>query len=91
MADSNSEVTFNIIEHFGVLATENSGWTKEFNYVSWNSREAKYDIRSWAPDKTKMGRGITLTGIECDNLKGLLNKHGSQFTNLSETSQTAQS
>ncbi|RYM06158.1 hypothetical protein EWH99_03470 [Sporolactobacillus sp. THM7-7] len=73
MAGSNSEVRCNIVQHFGVLATESSGWTKELNLVSWNDREAKYDIRSWAPDKKKMGRGITLTGVECDVLRSLLN------------------
>ncbi|RYL95640.1 hypothetical protein EWI07_00210 [Sporolactobacillus sp. THM7-4] len=73
MASSNSEVHFDIVKHFGILATESNGWTKELNLVSWNDRDAKYDIRSWAPDKKKMGRGITLTGIECDALRTLLN------------------
>ncbi|MCL1631083.1 PC4/YdbC family ssDNA-binding protein [Sporolactobacillus sp. CPB3-1] len=75
MADSNSEVTFSIVTHYGIIATENSGWTKELNLVSWNAREAKFDIRSWAPDKKKMGRGITLTNVECDTLRNLLNRH----------------
>ncbi|GGL46164.1 YdbC family protein [Sporolactobacillus putidus] len=73
MAETNSEVHFSIIQHFGVLATESTGWTKELNLVSWNDRDAKYDIRSWAPDKKKMGRGITLTGVECNALRTLLN------------------
>ncbi|WP_028983991.1 YdbC family protein [Sporolactobacillus terrae] len=93
MTDSNSEVTFAIVEHYGVLATENSGWTKEFNLVSWNQREAKYDIRSWAPDKKKMSRGITLTGLECDTLKRLLNRHPLSASNPSNGTpvQTSQS
>lgn len=91
MADSNSEVSFNIVEHFGVIATENSGWTKELNLVSWNEREAKYDIRSWAPDKKKMGRGVTLTGTECDSLKSLLNTRFSRTSStIQENTQTAQ-
>jgi hypothetical protein len=91
MPDSNSEVTFTIVEHFGVIATENSGWTKELNLVSWNAREAKYDIRSWAPDKKKMGRGVTLTGVECDTLKSLLNIRLSPSANAQEPTPSSQS
>ncbi|MFT8361859.1 MAG: PC4/YdbC family ssDNA-binding protein [Sporolactobacillus sp.] len=68
-----SEIQFSILKHYGVLSTESSNWTKELNLVSWNNREAKYDIRSWAPDKKKMGRGITLNGEECALLRTLLN------------------
>lgn len=70
---SGSSVHFTILKEYGVLSTESSGWSKELNLVSWNEREAKYDIRSWAPDKKKMGRGITLTGDECVLLRSLLN------------------
>lgn len=72
-SSSSNAVRFSVIEHFGILATESSGWTKEFNLVSWNDREAKYDIRSWAPDKKKMGRGITMNDVECEALRTLLN------------------
>ncbi|MFX3616850.1 MAG: YdbC family protein [Sporolactobacillus sp.] len=68
-----SSLHFSILKQYGVLSTESSGWSKELNLVSWNDREAKYDIRSWAPDKKKMGRGITLTGDECALLRTLLN------------------
>lgn len=84
MAESNSEVSFSIIQHFGVLATETSGWTKELNLVSWNEREAKYDIRSWAPDKKKMGRGITMTDVECGALRSLLNTRFPQAPRVSQ-------
>ena len=40
------------------------GWTKELNRVSFNGAPAKYDIRTWSPDHTKMGKGITLTNEE---------------------------
>ncbi|WKB35095.1 PC4/YdbC family ssDNA-binding protein [Terrilactibacillus sp. S3-3] len=68
-------VRFKIVQHFGVLSEEDSGWTKEFNFVSWNDRDAKYDLRSWSPDKTRMGRGITMTNDECQSLHALLNHH----------------
>ncbi|WP_100487439.1 YdbC family protein [Sporolactobacillus pectinivorans] len=73
MAETKSEVRFNLIQHFGVIAKESGGWTKELNLVSWNDRDAKYDIRSWAPDRKKMRRGITLSGVECETLRSLLN------------------
>ena len=33
----------------------------EFNRVSLNEAPAKYDIRAWNPDHTKMGKEITLS------------------------------
>jgi len=34
------------------------------NRVSFNGAPAKYDIRTWSPDHTKMGKGITLSNEE---------------------------
>ena len=34
--------------------------------------DIKYDIRDWAPDHEKMGKGITLTEEEAARLKELL-------------------
>lgn len=85
MPASHDKVTCQIVQHFGIIATDSGGWTREFNLVSWNGREAKYDIRSWSPDKKKMGRGITMTGVECDTLRTLLN---SRFPRISAASQT---
>ena len=46
------------------LSENDKGWTKELNRVSFNGAPAKYDIRTWSPDHTKMGKGITLTNEE---------------------------
>jgi len=67
-------IQFDIVEHFGVLSSEKSGWQKELNLVSWNTRAPKYDIRDWAPDHQKMGKGITLSEDEAKNLAELLVK-----------------
>ncbi len=67
-----SEVTFEIVEEIGVLSESTKGWKKELNKVSWNGGVAKYDIRDWAPDHSKMGEGITLTDEEAGKLKELL-------------------
>ncbi len=68
------EVKFEIIESFGVLSTTPSGWTKELNLISWNGGEPKYDIRQWAPDHAKMGKGVNLSREEAEELKQLLTK-----------------
>jgi len=43
------------------------------NLVSWNGNPAKYDIRDWAPNHEKMGKGITLT---CEEMHMLLEYMG---------------
>ena len=63
-----AEFTFEIEEKLLVLSENDKGWTKELNRVIFNGAPAKYDIRSWSPDHTKMGKGITLTNEEFDVL-----------------------
>lgn len=47
------------------MLSENArGWRKELNLISWNGRPPKFDLREWAPDHEKMGKGITLTNEE---------------------------
>ena len=67
-----AEFTYEIVEELGVLSETSRGWTKELNLISWNGREAKYDIREWAPEHEKMGKGVTLSGDEAAALKALL-------------------
>ena len=45
------------------------------NKISWNGGIAKYDLRDWAPNHEKMGKGVTLTEEEALNLKTLLNQN----------------
>ncbi|KHD46052.1 YdbC family protein [Streptococcus hongkongensis] len=59
-----AEFTFTIEEHLITLSENDKGWTKELNRVSFNGAPAKWDIRTWSPDHTKMGKGITLTNDE---------------------------
>lgn len=67
-----NQVTFEIKEHIGVLSKSPKGWTKELNRVAWNGKEAKYDLRDWAPEHERPGRGITLTDEEFVAFKELL-------------------
>ncbi|MFA9414488.1 MULTISPECIES: YdbC family protein [Streptococcus] len=59
-----SEFTFEITERLLVLSTNDKGWSKELNRVSFNGAEPKFDIRMWNEDHTKMGKGITFTNEE---------------------------
>lgn len=54
------EVTFEITESIGVIASYSTGWKKELNLVKWNDGAPKYDIRDWDPGHEHMSRGITL-------------------------------
>ena len=67
-----NDIKFEIKKEIGVLSESAKGWRKELNLVSWNGAEAKYDIREWAPEHEKMGKGITLTKEEADKLLVLL-------------------
>lgn len=67
-------VKYEIVESFGIISSTPSGWAKELNLVSWNDSEPKYDIRQWSPDHSKMGKGVSLTREEAEELAKLLEK-----------------
>jgi len=64
--------SYEVVKHFGVISSEKNGWQKELNMVSWNGRAPKLDVRDWAPNREKMGKGITLTEGEAAALAELL-------------------
>jgi len=68
-----ADLKFEITKSLGVLSEGSKGWQKEINLVSWNERKPKIDIRDWAPEHEKMGKGITLNYEEIKKLKELLN------------------
>ena len=68
------EFSYEILEEIAVLSENPKGWRKEFNLVSWNGRPAKFDIRDWAPDHEKMGKGVTLSKEEFAALKEAIEK-----------------
>ncbi|MBE5851155.1 MAG: hypothetical protein E7298_13650 [Lachnospiraceae bacterium] len=67
-----SDFQYEIVESIGVLSESPKGWKKELNRISWNGGAPKYDIRDWAPDHEKMGKGVTLTDEELQALKALI-------------------
>ncbi len=66
------EFTYEIVETLGTLSETAKGWTKELNLISWNGREPKLDIREWAPEHEKMGKGVTLTEEEAQEILKIL-------------------
>lgn len=69
-----ADIKFEIQETVGNVSQSPKGWTKELNLISWNGKAPKYDLRDWAPEHEKMGKGITLTAEELKALRDLLNR-----------------
>ncbi|MCD8509575.1 MAG: hypothetical protein LRY73_06615 [Bacillus sp. (in: Bacteria)] len=69
-----ADIKYEIVKHVGVVSQGSKEWKRELNLISWNNREPKFDIRDWAPNYEKMGKGITLSNQELKVLKDLLNQ-----------------
>lgn len=68
-----ADIKFEIEKELGAISESSKGWTKELNLISWNGKDAKYDLRDWAPQHEKMGKGITLSLEEVKKLRDILN------------------
>jgi hypothetical protein len=51
-----ADIKFELVKM--ILSESAKGWKKELNLISWNNKEAKYDLRDWSPEKDKMGKGL---------------------------------
>jgi hypothetical protein len=69
-----AEIKFEIKQTVGAISQSPKGWNKELNLISWNGKEPKYDLRDWAPEHEKMGKGVTLNVEELKILRDLLNE-----------------
>jgi hypothetical protein len=67
------EIKYELVESIGIVSEGKNGWNKELNLIKWNEREAVYDIRTWSPDREKMGKGITISVEEAKVLRDMLN------------------
>lgn len=67
-----AELKYEIVENLGILSVNQKGWRKELNLVSWNEREAKFDLREWNEEHTRMSKGITFTSEEARVLYEIL-------------------
>jgi hypothetical protein len=68
------EIKYDIVEHLGVISETARGWTREVNLISWNGHEPKIDVRDWAPDHSKMSKGLTFTKEELVELTKIAEK-----------------
>ena len=66
------EIKYDIVDEIGVLSENAKGWRKELNLISWNGAKPKFDIRDWAPEHEKMGKGVTLSEEELAALKSII-------------------
>lgn len=71
------EFSYEIMEHIAVLSENQKGWRKELNLIAWNGRPPKFDIREWAPNHEKMGKGLTFTNEEIEALRKALEEMAS--------------
>ena len=69
------DVQFEIVEHIATIEEFGSGWTFEFNLVTWNGGEPKYDLRNWNEDHTKCSKGMTLFSNEMETIAKAYKKH----------------
>ncbi len=67
-----AEFRYEIQENLGVISESSNGWSRELNLISWNGGNPKYDIRDWAPEHEKMGKGIGLTKDELESLYNII-------------------
>ncbi|MFD2212614.1 YdbC family protein [Metabacillus endolithicus] len=68
-----ANIKFDIQQNLGIISEGAKGWKKEFNLISWNGRDPKYDIRDWDEQHEKMGKGVTLSKEEIIQLREILN------------------
>lgn len=68
-----AEFKYDIVKEYGILSESPKGWNKELNLISWNGRDPKFDIRDWASNHEKMGKGITLGKEDLIKLRDILN------------------
>ena len=66
-----AEIKYEVVQRIAVLSQRPRGWERQLNLISWNDGEPKYDTRDWSPVGTRMGKGISLSGVGRGILKGI--------------------
>ena len=65
-------MTLEVVKKIALISGAETGFRKELNFVSWNGKEPKYDLRIWSPEGIAL-RGLTLTEDEAKALQKVLN------------------
>jgi len=73
-----SEPKYEIVKKIAELSN-NGKWKKEINVIKWNGGKAKLDIRSWAVEEDRIGKGITLNHDEASLLAESLTNYDSEI------------
>jgi hypothetical protein len=72
MSTGRDPFTFTIVEHIGVIDTNESNWNFEANIVRCCDGPEKLDLRYWSADHQRMQRGLTCTKEQALKLAQLL-------------------
>lgn len=72
---SNNEFTHEVIEYLGQLDNKETGWSKSIARIAWGDNPTTLDIRYMNIISNKMGKGISLTDEEADNVVNMLLEH----------------
>ena len=67
------DIKYEMIEFLGsIKENSNSDWSKSVAKIAWNNNPSTIDIRNMNLSQDIMGKGISLTDEEVDNLVDLL-------------------
>ena len=69
------KVEVNVVEHIATIAEYRSGYDLELNLISYNGYAPRYDLRRWDKMGNRMGKGITFTADEADEIVRALKNH----------------
>ena len=75
MKKDQSNYNFKIHEKIGIVSERPNGWALELNVVSFNGRDARYDLREWRNDHTELRNGARFSESDLKPLMELIGKH----------------
>ena len=70
-----SNYDFKIIKEIGVVSEKTNGWKLELNLVSFNGRDAKYDLREWRNDHKELRSGVRFSESDLKPLMEIISSY----------------
>lgn len=64
------DFSFEIIKDFGAFG--DGEWQKHLTLIKWGNNQPTFDLRTWSPDMSKCGKGLTLTDADLFDLMGII-------------------
>lgn len=68
---------YSLVKKIGILSErsiQGEKWCLEANWISWNGKRPKIDIRSWDSKHQNMTKGVTMTLDEFNKLAELMSE-----------------